>query len=240
LKHLTRYLILAVAVGTVASFASSVVLPVLIHPSTYQRSDVYLDPVESVGWRISRTFGQTWIDIDPTPVVQPTRQGPSTVSYFHVSDAVAEKLFSRARIVNGGSRRLPSWAWDIHRRHVSGSDPMDPEVVIAQGWPFAAVWHGRKLTGTMQVAAYGWVPLTSTSARQFDPPLKEYGIPVLIIWQGLAGNWLVWTSLTFVLERSISLGRRCLRRFRGVCVECGYDLRHNQTMRCPECGTRCN
>ena len=43
---------------------------------------------------------------------------------------------------------------------------------------------------------------------------------------------LAWLGLPFVSRRT---GRR-LRRQRGLCVKCGYDLRSNTSGVCPECG----
>lgn len=36
----------------------------------------------------------------------------------------------------------------------------------------------------------------------------------------------------------VATRRRCLRRRRGICVECGYDLTGNVSGICPECGAR--
>lgn len=52
--------------------------------------------------------------------------------------------------------------------------------------------------------------------------------------------WLTSTLLTATGTLPIVRGpcRQRWRRWKGSCLECGYDLTGNRSGRCPECGTR--
>ncbi len=53
-------------------------------------------------------------------------------------------------------------------------------------------------------------------------------LPLAIIVPGFAANTLFYAA-PFTT-------RRLIRRKRGLCVTCGYDLRHADHEACPECG----
>ncbi len=55
-------------------------------------------------------------------------------------------------------------------------------------------------------------------------------LPLAIIVPGFAANTLFYAA-PFAT-------RRLIRRKRGLCVACGYDLRGNLSAGCPECGWR--
>jgi len=52
-------------------------------------------------------------------------------------------------------------------------------------------------------------------------------------------SWLVFMVLGFLPVRAVLRGplRRCRRRRRGECLDCGYNLTGNASGVCPECGT---
>ncbi len=55
------------------------------------------------------------------------------------------------------------------------------------------------------------------------------------IWPGFAENTLFYATLLVLIPVSFAL-RRLIRRRRGLCPACGYDLRHAEHEACPECG----
>ena len=55
------------------------------------------------------------------------------------------------------------------------------------------------------------------------------------IWPGFAENTLFYATLLVLIPVSFAL-RRLIRRRRGLCATCGYDLRHAEHEACPECG----
>jgi hypothetical protein len=68
---------------------------------------------------------------------------------------------------------------------------------------------------------------------------SRFWIPYLPIWPGLLVNALAWSAALWLIACAPRTIRNTLRRKRGQCFKCGYDL--NQTpeeLPCPECGTR--
>ncbi len=56
------------------------------------------------------------------------------------------------------------------------------------------------------------------------------------LWPGFALNTLFYSAMLWLLIGGPFVLRRHLRRKRGLCVACGYDLRHADHAACPECG----
>ena len=72
------------------------------------------------------------------------------------------------------------------------------------------------------------------SFRYAYPPCRPVNIFAISIGRSLA---LVGLPLFILLVRSsVRHLRVCVRRGRGACIRCGYDLRGNTTGICPECG----
>lgn len=115
--------------------------------------------------------------------------------------------------------------------------PTEAEVssVIAQGWPFP-------------MARIGWikVPKDDATQSQSSAPemnFEEFGNSFSLpwaklasdpIWRGLAINLAFWWLLAFGVL-SIPL-RPWLRRRKGRCPKCAYDLKRDFESGCPECG----
>ena len=62
-------------------------------------------------------------------------------------------------------------------------------------------------------------------------------VPYYPIWPGFALNTLFYAVILWLPIRGPFVLRRHIRRKRGLCVACGYDLRHADHDACPECGT---
>ncbi len=80
-----------------------------------------------------------------------------------------------------------------------------------------------------------------TSSVSFDRPTWLGGssfrlLPLRPIWPGFAFNTLFYAALLWLLIPVPFALRRHIRRKRGLCVACGYDLRHANHDACPECG----
>ncbi len=64
-------------------------------------------------------------------------------------------------------------------------------------------------------------------------------IPLEPMWGGLGANVAAWSGLWLLLLEMPRAARHALRRRRGRCTRCGYDLRGlDLSTLCPECGHR--
>ncbi|MEE8287220.1 MAG: hypothetical protein V3R72_11045 [Gammaproteobacteria bacterium] len=63
-----------------------------------------------------------------------------------------------------------------------------------------------------------------------------YYLPWRPSWIGLTINTLFYGVFLWLLWSAPFAARRLVRRRRGRCVRCGYDLRHAEHDVCPECG----
>jgi len=60
-------------------------------------------------------------------------------------------------------------------------------------------------------------------------------------WKCVINLWPVALALLIVPGlRLRKARRRAMRRLKGLCVQCGYDLRGNVSDTCPECGQQCD
>ncbi len=56
------------------------------------------------------------------------------------------------------------------------------------------------------------------------------------IWPGFAINTIFYAAILWMLTLGPFIVRRVIRRKRGRCIKCGYDLRGAEHTVCPECG----
>ena len=142
---------------------------------------------------------------------------------------------------------LPSDS-DFKIRTIAGSSvmsaPMQTIVDEALGWPFRSMWCGW---GDPSVFSFG--PSLSAPAPIVDgielrrPDALGTGssaIPYSPLWPGFAINTIIYAAvLWLVFCAGPGIVRRRVRRGRGQCLHCGYDLRGQVAVsenRCPECG----
>ena len=61
-------------------------------------------------------------------------------------------------------------------------------------------------------------------------------LPYRVLWPGFAVNTIFYAAVLWLLAFGPFAARRIIRRKRGRCIQCGYDLRHAPHDACPECG----
>ncbi len=66
--------------------------------------------------------------------------------------------------------------------------------------------------------------------------LRDRRLPIEPVWPGFAINTIFYVALLWMLWLSPFVVRRFIRRKRGACIKCGYDLRGAEHEVCPECG----
>ena len=66
--------------------------------------------------------------------------------------------------------------------------------------------------------------------------LRDRRLPIEPVWPGFAINTIFYVALLWMLWLSPFVVRRFIRHKRGLCINCGYDLRGAEHEVCPECG----
>ena len=126
----------------------------------------------------------------------------------------------------------------------------DHVMFIRSGWPLSAFQGARWIMGKGQrgqprLAAALEIPPASGSATMvnavaYDRPSARGGeyriIPTAVMPIGFAVNTLIYGVLLWLLALGSFAMRRHIRRKRGLCLRCGYDLRGAEHDVCPECG----
>ena len=136
------------------------------------------------------------------------------------------------------SSGLPHWAWP--RRWLTFSEPDDSFDIrqeFATGWPLLSL----RASHTINVNAVGSTSSWSGYLRApnwIRDKLPGTFVPLYPICPGFAINTLIFSATVWILVIGPFAARRIIRRYRGVCFKCGYDLRHADHPVCPECGAK--
>ncbi len=118
---------------------------------------------------------------------------------------------------------------------------------------YAFGWPGLALGYRFESDMPGKQTRNSVIVYQYDPSLERYVgalhigsslpltswtgyLPLQVVWRGFVADSLLYAVGWFVPIGGIALARLGLRRYRGKCLKCGYDLRGNSGGGCPECG----
>ena len=105
----------------------------------------------------------------------------------------------------------------------------------AFGWPFLSfrcIWMMD--VGTDEYKIRGGLRLADT--LQLANPGQVRGIPLIPIWIGLLADSVVFGFIIFLANSGMKRWRRSRRQRKGLCLQCGYDQRGDNTVGCPECG----
>ncbi len=129
----------------------------------------------------------------------------------------------------------PSYEPPIHASH--------DYLAQACGWPCLSMWGAVRVIRRPQLGPAPKPTVSTVFALNLDPDKVDapnYSrdlrlLPLHPLWPGFAINTtfyaaILWMPITpFVLRRHI-------RRKRGRCIKCGYDLSGAEHDACPECG----
>ncbi len=109
------------------------------------------------------------------------------------------------------------------------------------GWPLLSLDGGRwsTLEFNESKGRHKFVATFHKTAIPVNPVALlgdlEY-LPLRPIWPGFTINTIFYAAILWMLWSSPFVVWRLIRRKRGLCVACGYDLRHADHDACPECG----
>ena len=113
----------------------------------------------------------------------------------------------------------------------------------AGGWPARSMMWFTETTDTAWVGgvdrrAPQWCIELSPDTSRSRASLQRRGLPLLPIWPGFVINTLLGATVLWLAMLAPITLRRHIRRKRGNCIKCGYDLRRDLSRGCPECGWR--
>ena len=120
----------------------------------------------------------------------------------------------------------------------------EQRIFEARGWPMRSLW-------CLQKHMVYYVDGGSYVSKLFEPrgliatpiiPDEFWGprvLPLYPIGTGFVVNTLFYAAILSLLFTGPFVLRRFIRRRRGLCVQCAYDLRGAKHEACPECGHTC-
>lgn len=141
-------------------------------------------------------------------------------------------------------RETPSWVIDF--LSAERLDELREEstwhYMEASGWPMLALCGGcvMDMKGRLsQVSSTEWAIIPPWAVAPGQPLTgREFKfLPLRPIWPGFLVNSALAGILLWALWTLPGVLRRTIRRRRGLCLRCGYDLRGRADAPCPECGS---
>jgi hypothetical protein len=122
---------------------------------------------------------------------------------------------------------LPSWAepaaliWHKDPRH---GVPFDAQFVEASGWPMPSLKGGaHAVGGSMQEP--NWRFRDTIPVERIDDSRHIVYLPLSPIELGFVIDTLFYAAIWFGVFFGFASAKRAIRRKRGRCPRCGYDLR---------------
>ena len=106
--------------------------------------------------------------------------------------------------------------------------------IVSAGWPCLALESEYWIDGPKRVRS-PWGITLPLDIFGFGPRSFKK-LPGRPIWPGFLFNTLFYAAILWLVIPGPFALRRLIRRRRGLCPACGYDLRHGEHEACPECG----
>lgn len=89
------------------------------------------------------------------------------------------------------------------------------------------------------MAGFGWWGYSLVRGIRYKADCAMYDAHAVSITPA-GGSYMAWAGFVFALLPTTAFLRGPLRRYmrrrRGACIRCGYDLSYNESGTCPECG----
>ncbi len=168
-------------------------------------------------WVPSGERRQIWIDYEFDPIFQ-IMPIPQDYDYLRIQRASGIGIVETEVLAGFFGDIYALWALPTH---------------YAAGWPLRCL-HGARLWRDQFVSAMAAPEWLHPRKYIFD----ARALPLRPIWPGFAINTIFYATILWLFIPGPFVLRRLIRRKRGLCVACGYDLRDNLAAGCPECGWR--
>ena len=108
---------------------------------------------------------------------------------------------------------------------------------IRAGWPLLALDGDQRAGVVRSGRVLTWQFGIAVPRPAFDKPNSSGAIlPLRPLWPGFAINTVFYAVILWLIAFGPFAARRIVRRRRGHCPQCGYDLRGAEHEVCPECG----
>ncbi|MEE9128823.1 MAG: hypothetical protein V3T84_02310 [Phycisphaerales bacterium] len=121
-------------------------------------------------------------------------------------------------------------ATEVDSRGIDSAVPLYVE--LHAGWPTMS------LDGTSKMTETGvHYPFLLYLPEWFWERVEFFIVPLRPQWPGFAINTVFYAAILW-LPFAPFAARRMIRRKRGLCIKCGYDLRGEFSAGCSECGWR--
>jgi hypothetical protein len=121
---------------------------------------------------------------------------------------------------------------------IRGGKAAGSGVEDARGWPFLAMWCTLD-PAAIEGTSGGKPSPDGLAISRVDGKITTShfrALPMRPIWKGLAADAGVYAAAWLVALWAFAVARRWVRRRKGRCLACGYDLKRDMTGGCPECG----
>ncbi|MCH8259451.1 MAG: hypothetical protein IIC46_04520 [Planctomycetes bacterium] len=137
---------------------------------------------------------------------------------------------------------IPEWlpTWSCVRRRPSARFPKIEMVIEeARGWPLLSLKYEKHWHGAVPYPADWGIELWRHRSAAWSS-FAVVTLPLRPLWPGFAINTIFYSAVLVLLTLGPITARRMIRRKRGHCIKCGYDLRGTSggdfSTGCPECG----
>lgn len=129
-------------------------------------------------------------------------------------------------------RALPKWS------RLKSPSTLSTGYEASIGWPMRALWCSsvRRFTSTPEDGPLENSGIQIRRNAGSNKQSNELLLPLRPIWPGFASNTIFYAVILWLLWSSPFTARRFIRRKRGLCIKCGYDLHGTSGGGCPECG----
>ncbi|MEE9128701.1 MAG: hypothetical protein V3T84_01690 [Phycisphaerales bacterium] len=157
------------------------------------------------------------------------RSGPGVMTVYAIADP--------DYVPKGGSEVAPNWSRAATAPAREDVDAQVHFIEQAHGWPMLSHLRSSTLPRGQGQSYVGW--LITVPWFSPDAGTRLLALPLAPIWPGFAINTIFYAAviaILWLLTFGPFTARRIIRRRRGQCIKCGYDLRGAEHEVCPECG----